>query len=95
MPKAAASPPPNLTTLTADPDCIPFLAPLNDLAIEDPVAALKAVQALQGALVDTEALAVASARAQGVTWSALALAIEVPCSTLHRAFKHLDPTSPS
>lgn len=74
-------------------DTLPFVGPLNDLAVEDPLAALAAVQRLRWVLGDAEALAVTVARSRRFTWQEIAGATGSTVSTAHRHFQHLDRRS--
>lgn len=75
----------------AEPEILPFVRPLHDLAEVDPLLALVAVGKLRAVLADAEALAVVRARVQRRTWNEVAGAVGMPMRTTHRHFHHLDP----
>lgn len=74
----------------------PVLGPLHDLAVADPVQALRAITALRHGLADAEALAVTLARTRGMSWRELGPPLGKSWSAVYDCYRRLDrPSRPA
>lgn len=68
----------------------PLVGAIHDLAIEDPLCALRALVRLRAALADAEGLAVTVARTDGVTWRELGPPLSRGWRAVYDQHRHVD-----